>query len=192
MKVLAKNITNLTDARYFASRFVDVMAIPWKGGQQDHELWQAVKTWIDGVLWSLEVEHASSDLKSFIKANNIEHCVVRDNPIAELPEEVHQWVLVESQSGLSQLVSSFRHPPRVSIIVTYSWVLNHSRDLEMSNIPVWLEINSPEEVLKLKNDSIYVEGLALTGSPEEETGMKSYEMMDTIFEAIDLSWPESL
>lgn len=181
----------MTDARYFASRFVDMMAILWKEGQQNQELWEAVKAWIDGVIWSLEVEHASLNLSSFIRTNNIQHCLVRDTPIAELPEEIHQWILIESKSDLSQIATGFRHPAVTSIILSYSLYLSHSRYLALSDIPIWLEISSPEEVLKLKNEPINLEGIALTGGPEEETGIKSYEVMDAIFNAIDVSWPES-
>lgn len=181
----------MTDARYFASRFVDMMALSWKENQQYDELWNAVKAWIDGVEWSLQVEQASLVLSTFMKTNNIKHCLVRDKPMAELPSEIHQWILVESQRGLSQISTSWRHPSVRSIILTHSLYWSHAQHLAKSSIPIWLEIDGPQEVTKIKNEQIKLEGIVLTGSPEEETGIKSYEAMDDIFDEINLNWPEN-
>ncbi|MDH3648647.1 MAG: hypothetical protein OEQ53_03135 [Saprospiraceae bacterium] len=182
LKVLARNIVNLTDARYFAAHFADVLSVPWNGTLDDMAFMNGVKAWVEGVTWALELprEHAAT-VAHEIDSEMVSHCLLFDRPSSVLPSDIGQWIILDDDISLEDLYSDAHIEEVVALIVSMSWLqsLAQSQDL---TIPLWITIDEPEQLHKLEKVTIPIEGIVLSGSPEELVGLKTYENLDAILE----------
>jgi len=151
-KVIAANVTNLTDARYFAARGVDYLMISVPEVSLDHLL--EIKEWISGPDILLMIEERFLPL--------LDEAIIRVTPYG---------IGTRSSEVLAQLSHLQGH------------VLIFSADNDQIHLDgtSFVSIKTTQELEKLSSDA----GIIVSGSHEDEIGLKNYEDLDLIFDDLE-------
>jgi phosphoribosylanthranilate isomerase len=204
MILFAGNITHLTDARYFSAWNVDWMGYqfdPSEPGALDLQTFSAIEEWVEGPETVIELGMVTGEeLSTLVAETNATK--IKFHPFQE-PKDV-----LKSPIGSAEMVAHFVVEPGSNLA---DWTRfkgkweNHASyillDLNKNNVdpvgnPFLNELigdrQSPASLLVSWPISIPfnldwvkasgVSGLYFTGSDEEKTGVKSYEVMDEILE----------
>jgi phosphoribosylanthranilate isomerase len=179
LKTLVKvgSITNLSDARYCAGMGVDLLGfcvVENHAGYLSPKSFQEIRGWIAGPMIVAQI----SGLKS----------------AADLPLIIEQYRpdMLELGAAEAQLLG---HIPLPYILVaeedtsipsgaTPAYVLIADRTAYDGEIPTLLQINSIDELDGALADS-RVHGIALVGSSEIRPGLKTYDELADILEALE-------
>lgn len=169
MTVLIQNITNLSDARYFAAQGVDYISFNNKPDSEFHmeeEKIKEIKEWVTGP-------------KILLESNSIEYADIFDGQIldlayASLPINKISFF----RTSLQTIIDEQREG---KFIVGYvDNIANRFEELPQ-NCEVFVDATSlPFE--KIQELSTY--GLVLQGGDEEKVGFKDFDELDQIFEWI--------
>jgi hypothetical protein len=186
MKLIAYDITNLTDARYFAARGAHMI-----GFSVEHstiEEVNAIKDWVDVPAFFLHLpENPTAELiwewqdrtgvSSFLVSD------ISDEVVVLFPKA--QWISFltptqkESYLDLSYIfINSSIGADSVSLA---NLSLNLNQD-----IPAYLEF-SPYKSINLKEEK-WISGVLIQGSEEDKVGLKSYDEIDEFLDTIDLEY----
>lgn len=158
-KVIVTDVSNLTDARYFAAWGVDIMAFNINENIEDGikaaEV-LAFKSWIEGPILALQIpESIDNDL------------------LFELIGKTEIKMLIIKPDQQEAIRAAF---PEVKIIEDHQTHLLYNSE-KFGYIQNEAEINK----LDLKE----IDGISVRGGLEEKPGFKSFDNMDTIFESLE-------
>ncbi len=203
--VKASAVTNLTDARYFAA-----LGVEWIGFNFDkaadtsihpHTV-IAIKEWIEGVKLVGEFhQHSMEEVLKVIEMiglDAIQFNSIPNMPVSNIP--VLQEIVINASTTVDNLKKIYREQsPHVHSFLLnfkkngYKWEMLEKRNpIFIQSIrqlcpahPTFIGIDfSPENVnAVLKAFSPY--GIEVQGGQEEKTGYKSFDDLDTIFEALE-------
>ena len=159
MDIIALNITNLTDARYYAARNA-TWIIYNVSNTDDIPKIKQLQAWIDAENQGERLlKEFSKEEIEFLKSNlNIQGIVYGTKGDSDLTLEVlasGEQIIIHQTDQLSKLDSS------------YLWKKN------------W----STEDINQLNDFEI--KGIIIPGTPEEEVGMKSYDLEDELLDKVD-------
>lgn len=175
--ILVRNISHLTDARYFAAMGVDWMSMVLSDDQVSFSKWHTFRDWISGVQLAAEIRNADESLmaKTIIDAKP-------DGIILETLDHVHLT------GGLQVFLlnegdSSQKENELYTQIIHYSdFKLEYI--LQLNPQLVFLEANwTKEMILDLKSKNYYG-GFCFAGESETAVGMRDYTGMDEMIELI--------
>lgn len=205
MDILADRITNLTDARYFAAKEVKWLAFHLEEGCEnylDPIFLTAMREWIEGpkVIGVFQNSKAEVVIESahFLKLDAVKI------PITLFEMQPEKWqntpILVEItiekvENSVEEVLEKINLLTKVveGVIINFDaqqlpWHELSTRAIE------WQKVFSHNKVLLNLNFNIHElpeimnflapKGLVLSGSEEEKVGMKSFDDLDEIFEAI--------
>jgi phosphoribosylanthranilate isomerase len=192
MQLLATRITTLTDARYFAAKEVHFLAFRFEekaDGYLDPMLFKALREWVEigGFLGEFDQFSAQmiSETVDFLKLDGV--ILGKNFPNSELQllndirvfREIHytdfdkimQQFLVENQ-----LVEAFiLDADGISIEILIQIC---------AKFPVFLKsTRSPESLVQML-EKVQPKGLIFTGGDELQVGLRSFDDIDAIFDAI--------
>lgn len=188
-KIIAADLQNLTDARYFAAWLVEYMSYDLSDPNVDIVKIKEIMDWVEG---PISIAHFTgledaSIINTQLNALSIDHLLVGPYASEEIINsdwQVMQTILLDEndndlQSGKTYVVQS-NH--------TFSDFVETKKEqlktLCRSN-SIYLDCgfvgDDIEEIL-----SLGIEGLVLRGGEEEKVGVKSYEDLDQIFEALEI------
>ena len=187
-KIIAADLQNLTDARYFAAWLVEYMSYDLSNANVDLSKVKEIMDWVEGPISIAQYtgmedpQHIDTQLTSL----SIDHLIL--GPYASEDLVNSDWQVIQSIL-LDEEVDTLRSD-RTYIAQTADTFANFSdekknRLKEICNTnSIFLDCgfvaNDVEEIL-----SLGIEGLVLRGGEEEKVGVKSYDDLDEIFEALE-------
>jgi len=160
IKVIADNILNLTDARYFAAYGVDYLVFNQE--EIPPQTIREIKDWVEGVSILLDVRtQLTPSLLDFILSLSPEGYVSDDVELLndlkrQLPEA--NLFMREKNGNLVDLANKEAMP--------------------------YVKLGSSPESLKEIIESENITGIIVEGEPEEKVGFKNFDELDEIFELI--------
>jgi len=173
-KVIAQNIINLSDARYFAAWGVDYLSfntIPDSEYALDIEKIKEIKDWVEGPLCLIET--------NALDFNEVADGHILSNIYSSLPlnkEAFYRINLDEIRKGLPS--GKYILKLESSEILD---ALNGIKPSQTQGIELFLDISN----LKLSNfDKLGNYGIVIQGGEEEKVGVKSYEELDELYELL--------
>jgi len=166
IRIKASNITNLTDARYFAAYMVDWMGFRFSkeaGAGLNIEDAKTIRDWIVGPEIIAEFDSFDPDfvfqVTDQLGTKNIQ---LDKMPDEQLPEEYFL----------------FDKPVEVNSKVEAQDMLDKDPD-------VILQINANPEMIHSILKDIPIQALSIEGSAEEEVGVKSFESINDLFDLLE-------
>ena len=197
MLIKASRITNLTDARYFAAKEADFLGFNLEEGTEgylDPVYMKAIREWVEGPKIVGEFSRAdSSVIREAARFFGLDAVQVTGAYAARLAE-------LEGLELIMQLDGAQDH---ASLLQTFgvtrgqvAWYLVFLKpgmpDPEetafwkkcCADYPVLLEADVPEAQWPDFLAELRPAGLGLTGGDEEQVGVKSFDEIDLIFEAL--------
>jgi len=208
-RIKASQITNLTDARYFAAWDVNWLGFNFEKGNDHYIAPQnmiAIKEWVEGpkFVGTFNMQDASEILES-VKILGLDavqlgmfatkelvqsltditifkEIVVEQNSdiesiektMADLADDVSYFILNFNKNGISyQMLKSGKSLP-----------LDQLKNL-FETYPIILSIDNESNELDDLLETLQPYGLDLSGGEEEKVGLKSFDELDDIFEALE-------
>ncbi len=211
IKVKASLITNLTDARYFAAWEVEWLGFNFDEGSAHYippvEM-KAIKEWVEGVKTVGEFSFASAEhINSAIEVLELDMVQVgmfTDFSVVEKITNVPviKEVVITSESSDKELefhLNEFNSKVECFLLsfekdeMTWEMLKNGEASIsfsffkeicELHNIILNINLSekSLDEILTVSN----LHGLNVKGGEEEKVGVKSFDELDEIFEALEI------
>ncbi len=201
MHVKASRIANLTDARYFAARGATYLGFCLDENSphfiEPAEM-RAIREWVAGPRIVGEFEHAPAaivrEAAAFFALDAVQVCQADLIPElqglevllllsnAEHPDSVASS-LERARAGVAFFIVELTHKA--------AWAAVHSAEVAdmwrqlCAHFPVLLDAPLPAESFASLLFSVQPAGFALRGSNEERPGVKSFEEIDALFDALD-------
>jgi len=187
MRIIATDIANLTDARYFAAWGVEGLAYnidPSASDSLSTAKLKEIADWVEGPttmikMEGLEVPETLADVKSMV---NIDHIIIGPfidaSPLADFKKIYRICTLEDGWQDNEYLILTL--PSKIDSI--------SEQDTEKiktitSEKEVFLDGNFTSADLD-QIQSLGFSGIVLKGGEEEKVGFKSYDELDDILEAI--------
>lgn len=158
-KVIADNILNLTDARYFAAFGVDYLVFNLSNISQEQT--KEISDWVEGVLILIEINEAvTPQLLDFI---------LKTNPTGFVSLE--ESILTELKSQFPDAEYLLREESKLSTFGIAPQKCFAKPNLESLNL---------DTVLADQN----IMGIIVEGDVEEKVGFKNFDELDDLFEKL--------
>lgn len=197
MLIKASRITNLTDARYFAAKEVDFLGFNLEEGAEgylDPVYMKAIREWVEGPKITGEFSRSPAPVvREYATFFGLDAVQVAAACRAQLPELEGLTVILEVEASeergsLEQLFQESA-PYVAYFLVKFGPGTSLLQEAEFwrkccAAYPVLLEGDMPAGLLPEILDSIRPAGLSLAGGEEERVGVKSFDEIEDIFEAL--------
>lgn len=173
--ILVRNISHLTDARYFAAMGVDWMSMELNNDPTSFMKWHTLKDWVAGVKLAAEIDTTDEMLlaKTIIDATP-DGIVVRSIPPFEFPPEIQHIYDAQTLEGIDFPDGSFR-------IIKYDLLMDVQPILAANPGLIFLQSDWTQGSLEKLLKAGYAGGICFSGGEEDAIGMRDYEMMDELF-----------
>jgi len=186
-KVYISNVTNLTEARYYAGMEVSIIgfnATPDATSFTTSTQFDAITSWLSGAKiawqWHLPISQTFIDLCSESKHDFIEITLI---PEIQTLNKINKPILLRTKD----LQEVSRITPDIE---KYLEAIVWEGDLEtlpsLKNIPIYIQSPSSlnAEEFALTNPEI---GIALDGIPESRPGWNNFDQMADLLESLEIS-----
>ena len=172
--ILIRNITHLTDARYFAAMGVDWMSMELNNDPTSFMKWHALKDWVAGVKLVAEIDTTDEMLlaKTIIDALP-DGLVVRNVSPIELSQEIQLFYDAQTLDGIDFPRGSYR-------IIHYDQFMDMHPILSIDPAIIFLQSEWTQASLGSLLNAGYTGGICFTGGEEDATGMRDYELIDEL------------
>jgi hypothetical protein len=187
IKLMANNISNLTDARYFAAQMVDYLVFAPSSIDENAIAWmQEIKNWVVGPKWVLNGTSISiEEIELATIKINFDGICAYGKDLAKLTFEGMRFQMVE-KVNLSMPFSM--EIQGGALFIKGDLTTDDYNEIRSAfDIPLWLEISTREQWLNLQQVLDEKDGIILSGEEEKKVGYKSYDSLDLIFDAMDES-----
>jgi phosphoribosylanthranilate isomerase len=195
VEIFAGNITNLTDARYFAAWNVDYLAFQFDEtgaeGLNIHQI-QAILEWVEGPISAIELTDPDAEKAQLLAdALNIPAVIVPGHTSSPDWPSSLEWIYkVDSFNLLLATPEQQKNWQHAAFIVindtptepaVIKQLEQYSREGN-SNLIIRYQADIPAaEFLSIHE---YALGLYVSGSAEEKVGYKSYDHLDDLMELL--------
>lgn len=177
--IFIRNITHLTDARYFAAMGVDWISIRLHSDPASFSFWHTLRDWIEGLKLAAEIEEDDEMLLSRI--------IIDAKPegiLANHPGFVHLTGGLEMFVAADKVNSNF-YQHGIKVILPYDQgVIDSTSFLSSPPDQIYLESEWNEQSIVELKHSGYAGGFCFHGTPESKTGMKDFSEFDKLLELI--------
>jgi len=187
MKVIATDIANLTDARYFAAWGVEGMAYsidPAANGALTGKKLKEIVDWVEGPATMLKMEGLElpenlAEIQSLISVDEVIIGPFIERTFLSDFKKVYRICTLEDDTHDEQaLILTFPHPIR-----KVTEAQRHMMKVLTANKEVYLDaVFKADDLDQIK--ALGFAGIIVKGGEEEKVGYKSYEELDEILEAI--------
>jgi phosphoribosylanthranilate isomerase len=198
MHIKASHITNLTDARYFAAKEVHFLGFQLEAGAEDFLdpiYMKAIREWVEGPLivgeYSVSPAETIAEAAAFFGLDAVEvgeaqlphlDALRRLRVLLRLEQSVEP---ASARQALEQAKGRFEfavlqlNDPMVLAADPGAW------KALFSDFPILLHGNfSPTQYLQIM-EQFAPAGFSLRGGAEEKVGVKSFDEIDAIFDALE-------
>ncbi len=205
-EIIAGEVQNLTDARYFAAREVTYLSFRFDGNFSAQQA-AAIREWVDGVqmMGAFDFKEAEEirSVASFAQLNPIELGMLADPMLASSLSDtfrLFQRIIIEADTTPEQLMAhiqaydnsfdafilDFRrnHIPFSALIEGHPLSGGFLAELTATKT-IFLSISLRAEELQPLLHQIRPKGLEIIGGAEEKTGFKSFDEADDLFDALE-------
>ncbi len=168
-KVIAGPIQNLTDARYFAAWMVDYMSFELGKDQIQISQLKEIIDWVEGplILGDISQVDSVSDIFELQKELGLHGFISNDSTLLNQLKAYSDHLFLRSDTQLSDDVFMITSPEICADLPESSFLDSRHIDVQTLN-------NIHPSV-----------GIHIGGGDEIKTGLKSFEDLDEIFEAIE-------
>ncbi len=199
MLIKASTITNLTDARYFAAKAVDFLGFNLEEGTEgylDPIFMKAIREWVEGPKIVGEFgETPAATVQEAARFFELDVVQVGQSDGLNLLKNLEVILTVPAIEDRTKLEAVFqKNAPHVAyFLLDFSVQKNAAEQLQahatvwknlFATYPTLLDINLPADALATLLDQLQPAGLALRGGDEEQVGVKSFDEIDAIFDAL--------
>ncbi|MEZ4942702.1 MAG: hypothetical protein R3D58_17640 [Saprospiraceae bacterium] len=199
MLIKASTITNLTDARYFAAKGVDFLGFNLEEGTEgylDPIFMKAIREWVEGpkIVGEFGKTPAATVLEAarFFELDTVQVGLI-DN--LDLLKNLEVILSVPATGNPSELESVFqKNAPCVTWFLLDFSAQKNTAELLKAHKTAWenlfmayptlLDVSLSADALATLLDQLQPTGLALRGGEEEQIGVKSFDEIDAIFDAL--------
>lgn len=202
--IKASRIAHLTDARYFAAREVDYLGFNLEEGTEgylDPMYMKAIREWVEGPKIVGEFHRAPIEVvresAAFFGLDAVQvSAAVHGDRLADLGEvevilqvEIGEHGLelpgevLKQYAALSDVLL-FEAAPGVDVQLLFAAAPEFWNDLFRQK-PSLLQADLPPSAWPNLLDTYPIAGLGLIGSEEEQTGVKSFDEIEEVFEMVD-------
>lgn len=182
MKLIATNISNLTDARFFAAYMPDLLFLPFAKKRELEELllwFDQVKSWIEGPLWGIELQE-TLEFDDLIK--------IKERGISSI---IYSGDF-DGLEALSEFSVYYSNPDDKLAIESLDFVtgviLSDPASIESKvgqlQKDIFVEISTKEEWHQLQPHAGRIQGVVLRGGDEEKVGIRSFEVLNDLLEEL--------
>jgi len=187
-KIIAADLQNLTDARYFAAWLVEYMSYDLSSPDMDLLKIKEIMDWVEGPINIAQCTGLEdvAKINEQLNALSLDHLIV--GPFAKEEILSSDWqiirtVLLDNETGPLQAERTYIFQSSKAFSGFTQEEKRKLRDACLAS-KVFLDCEfvaaNIEEIL-----SFGIEGLVLRGGEEEKVGVKSYEDLDEIFESLE-------
>lgn len=204
-KIKASQITNLTDARYFAARGVEWLGFNLDSGTENFihpQNIKAIKEWLEGpkIVGEFGMQD-SSEINAaidFLDLDAVQVGMFADTSSLELKDAtLIKEIVIENETDYYNLRSTFEsESANVDIFLlnysknNISWTSLASKQNALKELcnrfKIILSIDFDLNQLNKILDTLKIQGLSLKGGEEEKVGFKSYDELDDILDALEV------
>jgi len=173
-KIIAQNITNLTDARYFAAWGIEYLSfnmIPGSPYEMNKEDIEEIKEWLEGPRVLIETKALEFD--------ELGDGLILDNIYSSMPLS-QEVIFRTSASELFKGLPGGKYIIKAADRSEFNKLLaiDHS---DLQGLDVYLDITD----LQIdKNDDLGPFGLVIQGGEEEKPGVKSFDELDELYDLL--------
>jgi len=175
IKVIAADINNLSDARYFAAWGVDYMHFDLN--RTTLEAIQEMVDWISGVQIIIEINESHLEQLDRIKAFDNCHLATKS---VELFKEINERYPELKMAFICNSLQEKMSAAHINIVENTELQLQEIKDES-----VYISQEFSGDVLQEMIDKGIQCGIVVKGSEEEKVGFKSFDDLDDIFEKIE-------
>jgi phosphoribosylanthranilate isomerase len=198
MLVKASRITTLTDARYFASKSVDFLGFNLEEGSEgylDPIYMKAIREWVEGPLIVGEFSSAPApviqEAATFygldaVQVSNL-HTARQLEQLTVLLEIVVRpdWTEASILALLAQPIPSVTYYVLNFVEYQPDWAANRDFWRQVcADHPVLLHLDGPANAILATQQALQPAGLSFTGGEEEQTGVKSFDDLEDLFDLL--------
>jgi phosphoribosylanthranilate isomerase len=210
IKVKASQMTNLTDARYFAAKEVEWLSFNFTEGSEnyiDPMKAKAMFEWVEGPIIVAEFEgFSAADINFYTEGYQLSHVQVGMNTTVDdvfelkAPSVIKEIIVDEASNA--EILRGLMRPFAASV---EAFQLNFQKNrldllsLKSSNAKITIAdlkalCNEFKIILAIDFQAIMLEdvlglnlyGLSLQGGEEEKVGVKSFDELDEILEQLEV------
>ncbi len=190
-QILAAEVSNLTDARYFAAWGVDYVSFNCNEGEENfigESKLVEIKDWIEGPQFlayfnGLNEAHSMEEL---VDRTGLQGLVLGpftpDKTIKSLDAEKLLKEYLESDARKLFEEKNQIHEDRYSLVPIVKTSRQRASDFFLENVLLDIEDLDLDTVKKIINLSQC--GLVLRGGVEEKVGLKSFDFLDEVFDLL--------
>jgi phosphoribosylanthranilate isomerase len=180
-KVLVKNITNLSEARYCAGMGAHMLAFPAE--YIDPKTYFDITGWVQGLEMVLDIS-SCSEIPSNLNEYHCHSILVRPDQLSSVPEEIIS-VIIKLKPSQHEQIDFAIYQNKISYIVAEGLPLKEIETLLAYRFAILVSLSgytaqSLDDVLSWAN------GIALNGSEENKPGLKEYDHLSDIFEKLEM------
>ena len=189
-KVFAKNINNLTDARYFAAMGVDFIGFELSASNAEAvqpNLVKQIKEWVAGpeIIGCFNGFETEQAIRELIRNADLDGLCFETFAPDSLIDSLNNELIFKEVKA--QLIGDLTFNSNNNLIINYDEIselsMISSQFPEIFDFAVWLD--GPMDLSFFESELLkQIEGIVLKGGDEEKTGFKSFDELDIIFEQI--------
>ncbi len=211
LSVKANAVTNLTDARYFAARGVDLMGFVLETGQDNavsKDQFEAIREWVDGVRFVGEFELSPAEeilqLATELQLDAVQVGMFTErDPLMKLKDLtiIKEVVIAETMEETDILEHFLDYSPFCEFFILnlrksgITWPQIENKELfplsMFQNLckhnKVFLDIDMTPANLPSIIGTLKPYGICVTGGSEEKVGYKSFDELDEIFDLFEMA-----
>lgn len=180
-QIIASDLSNLTDARYFAAWGVDFMAFNCNPGEENYvepSVLVEMKEWVEGPFFLGRFNGLSplADIENLVEESGLDGVILGHFTPIEMIQGIDAEHLFQEYKTENGLKTSMQATAIVSTTKSqYQKFLQTDCFLDISDLDL--------EVVKDVIDHSSC-GLVLRGGDEEKVGFKSYDFLDDVFDIL--------
>jgi hypothetical protein len=185
MKLIATNISNLTDARFFATYSPELLVTGLTALEDlaDQLVWiEQVRPWVAGPSWALCLDqNLDQDRQQNLVQAGVHTIVYSGTPGSLRPLKGLSYIMQGTVRQINNLGSD--RTKFVAAIITDASSM--SQILENLTLELYVLVEDPAEWSSTVAYRYQISGVAVPGGTEEKVGLKSYDniinMLDHLF-----------
>ena len=175
--ILVRNISHLTDARYFAAMEVDWISMELSEDPLSFAKWHTLRDWISGLKLAAELKSCDESLiaKTIIDAKP-DGIITGDMDIIHMTGGIEVFILTDKP------LTSLAAQPFAQIIPYDAEISEEVFNSRGNESFLYLQADwTPDMIMDLKNKG-YNGCICFNGAEETAIGIKDYEEMDRMIE----------
>ncbi|NND34140.1 MAG: hypothetical protein HKN76_16250 [Saprospiraceae bacterium] len=188
MKLIATNISNLTDARFFAAYLPEIMVLPALKHDEsiaDRLQWfDQIRSWIEGPEWALTCTSYPSEKDMEMMSESGIATILHSCDIADFKAVAGFRNFLISNVGDPDLKNLPSQAIDALIVTDVNIGYDDPTNRLPADPPIYLEVKSMQHWLRVKCWADRICGIVLRGGEEEKVGIKSYDQLREVCEAI--------